>query len=503
MKLLHTSDWHIGKTLRGRSRLDEQEQVLRELVQMARDHAVDAVLVAGDLFDTMTPSADANKLVVQALLGFQKAGAEVIVIGGNHDSQPQLDAQRLLYGAANIHMVGRPRTADEGGVITFTARGGEPVTVAVLPFLSQRYAAKAAEIVTQTSAETNAQYDEMVRRILATLSAGFRPDAVNIVMAHLTVVGGQMGGGEREAQSIFDYVVGAAAFPRDAHYVALGHLHRRQHIPGPCPAIHYCGSPLNVDFGEQDNTSVALLVEVTPNTPANVTELPVKNAVRLRTINGTVEALTARAAAGEFGDDLLRIIVEQAAYAGMREDVVAALPNALEVRIATEFQTQRSNRPTTAAEAGLDRTPSELFSDFLAGRGLQADPRLPALFHALLDRDSTAADDSGVVDDDISLPEYTPPAIDLDITSTGAATSIGTGGHAGAVSALAAQVDPGAVRVWARANGHVIGERGRIPQAVTDAYLTAHAPNPATTDPQPASNPAQEQPMNADAADLA
>lgn len=417
MKLLHTSDWHIGKTLRGRSRLDEQRQVLRELVQMARDNGVDAVLVAGDLFDTAAPSAAATDMVVKALLGFRSTAAEVIVIGGNHDNQLQLDAQRLLYGAAGIHMIGTPRTADEGGVISFTASGtGEQATVSVLPFLSQRYAARAAEIVTQTPAETNAQYDEMVRRILDSLSAGFRPDTVNLVMAHLTVVGGRMGGGEREAQSIFDYVVGATAFPADAHYVALGHLHRRQHIPGPCPAIHYCGSPINVDFGEQDNSSVALLVEVSPSTPARVSELPIATALRLRTVHGTADDLKARAADGEFGEDLLRVVVDQPAYAGLREDIVDNLPNALEVRIATEFQSRRENRPTTAAEAGLDQPPTELFNDFLTSRGLQSDPRLPTLFAALLDRDSsrdTHSDATAGIQDDIALPAYTPPAGEL------------------------------------------------------------------------------------------
>ncbi len=410
MKLLHTSDWHVGKTLRGRSRLDEQEQVLRELVAMAREYDVDAVLVAGDVYDTSTPSAEAVNLVVRALLGFRDTGAEVIVIAGNHDHARTFDAYRPIYAASKIHMVGAARTAEDGGVITFTARStGEPVTVAVLPFLSQRYAARAAELVTQTAAETNAQYDEMVRRILGSLSGGFRPDAVNLVMAHLTLSGGAWGGGEREAQSIFDYVVSPAAFPAGAHYVALGHLHRRQHIPAPCPAVHYCGSPLNIDFGEQDNPSVALLVEATPSTPASITELPVTRALRLRTVAGTVADLIARGAAGEFGKDLLRVVVTEAPYAGLREAISEALPNALEVRIDSEFQKQRFGA-RTAQEAGLDRLPSELFAEFLTHRGLDGDPRLGALFTALLDR---IGDGGAGVEDDIALPFRDVIASDL------------------------------------------------------------------------------------------
>lgn len=410
MKLLHTGDWHIGKTLRGRSRLAEQELVLRELVGFARQHQVDAVLVAGDVYDTAAPTAEAVSLVVRALMGFRDTGAEVIVIAGNHDHARTFDAYRPVFDAAErVTMVGAPRTAQDGGVIRFTsARTSEKATVAVLPFLSQRYAARAAEIVTQTPAQTNAQYDEMVRLILTSLAKGFEPDAVNIVMAHLTVLGGAWGGGEREAQSIFDYVVNPAAFPAQAHYVALGHLHRRQHIAAPCPAVHYCGSPLNVDFGEQDNPSVALLVEATPTTPARITELPVTSAVRLRTITGTVKDLVARRE--EFGEDLLRVVVTEPSYAGLREDVVAALPNALEVRIDQEFQKQRTG-PKSASEAGLDRQPSELFAQYLSERGEDADPRVPALFTALLDRasDSSANAEAGV-HDDIALPSLNAEA---------------------------------------------------------------------------------------------
>lgn len=266
-------------------------------------------------------------------------------------------------------MVGVPRTADDGGVIHLTAPGtGERATVAVLPFLSHRYAARAAELVTQTPAENNAQYDDMVRSIRASLAGGFRPDAVNVVLAHLTVVGGAWGGGEREAQSVIDYVVDPAAFPADAHYVALGHLHRRQHVPAPCPAVHYRGSPLNIDFGEEDNPSVALLVEAAAGVPASVTELPVKSAVRLRTVSGTVADLVARGAAGEFGDDLLRVVVAEKPFAGLREAIADALPNALEVRIDAQFQVQRGG-PRTVQEAGLDRRPTELFAEFLSFRG--------------------------------------------------------------------------------------------------------------------------------------
>jgi exonuclease SbcD len=232
---------------------------------------------------------------------------------------------------------------------------------------------------------TNA-YDELVRRILGALTAGFRTDAVNLVMAHLTVLGGTFGGGERAAQSIFEYSVPAAVFPADAHYVALGHLHRRQALAAPAP-VHYSGAPLAVDFGEQDNTNVVLLVEATPTTPARISEIPVTAGRRLRTERGTLDELEARR--DTFGDDLLRIWVREHARAGLREQVTALLPNALEVRIDPEFAAPvTGSRPSGGP--GVDRSPGELFGEYLGTRAVD-DRRVEELFARLHDRVSDAS----------------------------------------------------------------------------------------------------------------
>ena len=276
MRFLHTADWHVGKTLKGRCRLAEQEQVLREIVTIARAHEVDAVLVAGDLYDTAAPTADAQKLVNRTLLGLAKDGVEVIAIAGNHDHAATIDAYRGLARAAGITLVGTVRTAGNGGLVEFTARStGERATLAVLPFLSTRYAVRAAELLAGTPAQHTSAYDQQLRDILGKLTAGFRDDAVNLVMAHLTVLDGRMGGGERAAQSIFEYAVPAGIFPVDAHYVALGHLHRRQTVAASCP-VHYSGAPLAVDFGEQENTPVVCVVDAAPGTPAAVTDVPIR-----------------------------------------------------------------------------------------------------------------------------------------------------------------------------------------------------------------------------------
>ena len=379
VRILHTADWHVGKTLKGVSRLDEQERVLREIVGVVRAQEVDAVLVAGDLYDSAAPNAAAQRLVVRTLMALAEGGRQVVVIAGNHDHAATLDAYRPFAHAAGITLVGAVRTAGSGGVVTFTA-GGQRATVAVLPFLSQRYAVRAAELVAHTPAENNNRYDQRVRDIVRALTDGFSTGAVNLVMAHLTVLGGTFGGGERAAQSIFEYAVPAAVFPAEAHYVALGHLHRRQALAAPVP-IHYSGAPLAVDFGEQENTPVVLLVEATPTTPARVTEIPITGGRRLRTVRGTVDELHGQRAA--FGDDHLRVWVREKARAGLREEVTALLPNALEVRIDPEFAAPvQGSRPATGA---ADRSPGELFADYLGTREVD-DRRVEELFARLHDR---------------------------------------------------------------------------------------------------------------------
>ena len=380
MRFLHTADWHVGKTLKGRSRLAEQEQVLREIVRIARVHEVDAVLVAGDLYDTAAPTADAQKLVNRTLLGLAKDGVEVIAIAGNHDHAATIDAYRGFAKAAGITLVGTVRTAGNGGLVEFTARStGERATLAVLPFLSTRYAVRAAELLAGTPAQHTSAYDQQLRDILGKLTAGFRDDAVNLVMAHLTVLDGRMGGGERAAQSIFEYAVPAGIFPVDAHYVALGHLHRRQTVAASCP-VHYSGAPLAVDFGEQENTPVVCVVDAAPGTPAAVTDVPIQAGRRLRTLRGTVAELSVL---GEMvGDDFLRVWVREPARAGLREEVTALLPNALEVRIDPEFAAPlAATRPSP--EPG--RTPVELFGEYLGSRGV-ADQRVAELFRTLHER---------------------------------------------------------------------------------------------------------------------
>ena len=380
MKFLHTSDWHAGKVLKGVARLDEQRAVFGGLVELARCEAVDLVLVAGDLYESAVPPPDAQALVWETLLDLRATGAEVVVIAGNHDNAAQFEALRPLAAAAGITVLGRVRRPDDGGVVELTTGGGDRVKVATLPFLSQRYVVRAAQLMDGNAAQHAGSYAERCRLLLDGLCAGFAADTVNIVVAHAMVRGGRLGGGERDAQTIEDYYLDPTAFPATAHYVALGHLHRTQELPGAAP-IWYSGSPIQVDFGEGGDDKHAVLVEAHPGRPAEVRPVRLDHVRRLRTIEGTMAALRSLAAAGG-GDDLLRVVVNEPARAGLADDVRELLPNAVDIRIAAPAA---ASEPVGPSRAGL--SPHELFAGYLADQGV-SDERVERLFARLLDENS-------------------------------------------------------------------------------------------------------------------
>ena len=255
MKILHTSDWHVGKVLKGQSRYDEHKEVLAQVVEIAQAERPDLVLVAGDLYDTAAPGPEAVRLVVRALTALRRAAAAVVVIGGNHDNGAALDALRPWADATGITLRGSVRETPAEHIIDGETPDGERWQVVALPFLSQRYAVRAVEMYDLTAAEATQTYADHLGRLIGKLTEGFgEPDRVHLLTAHLTVVGGAVGGGEREAHTIMGYAVPSTVFPGNAHYVALGHLHRAQQIPGPCH-IRYSGSPLAIDFGEAENAS--------------------------------------------------------------------------------------------------------------------------------------------------------------------------------------------------------------------------------------------------------
>jgi len=397
VRVLHTSDWHVGKAIRGRSRAAEHRAVLAEIAGVAERGDVDLVIVAGDLFDTAAPTAESERIVYRALLDLAGGGRPVVVVAGNHDSAPRLAAVAPLSQASGITVASAIRPPDDGGVLEITA-GREVAQVALLPFPSQRYVVTADVLLAGDAADAHAAYADRVINILRVLTAGFRADTVNLVAAHLMVMGGTMGGGERGAHTVFDYWVPATAFPAAAQYVALGHLHRAQQLPGPAP-LHYCGSPLQLDFGETANEPAVTVVDVRPGKPAAVRSVPLTAGSRLRTLRGSLVDVLAAAAelpalasaeevpgntGAESGPwpDHLRVVLDEAPRAGLADEVRERVPAVVEVVLAPR---DTADGGRTADPDRLRRTPRDLFAEYLTEHDV-ADARLLPLFDELVEQ---------------------------------------------------------------------------------------------------------------------
>ena len=371
LRILHTADWHLGKVLKGFARLDEQRRVMAEIVTVAEQENVDLVIVAGDVFDTTTPSPDAQQLAWSTLLALKQRCSSVVVVSGNHDSADTFEALRPLFDATGITMSGRPRRAAEGGVVDV----GDVARVVIVPFLSQRGAVRAAELFDASAAEARGRYADKFRDLMRVLTDGFDGSRVNVIVSHATLTGATLGGGEREAHSIFDYHVPSLVFPPTASYVALGHLHRMQQVPGPCP-IWYPGSPIGVDFGDDSAARAVLLIDAEPGRPAVVRTRTLDTPRPLITVKGTLDEVREMEAPD---DAMIRVILNEPARAGLVDEVRALHPGVIEVKVERLIPLGVPRRVDRSA-----KPPSELFAAYLSEQDV-ADPAVTALFQRLLD----------------------------------------------------------------------------------------------------------------------
>ena len=376
MRILHTADWHVGRTIRGRSRAGEHAAVLGEIVEIADRERVDLVIVAGDQFDTAAPSPESERIVYRTLMDLAETGAKVVVVAGNHDNPRRLEAVEPLLSSVGVEVVPRLARPDDGGLRRREIRG-EEVCLAVVPFVSQRSIVKADHLMDLDADQHQGRYIERLRQVIAALCAGFADDTVNLVTGHMMVHGAATGGSERAAHTVFEYAVPAGAFPASAHYVALGHLHRMQRIDAGAP-VWYSGSALQLDFGEAGQDKAVVLVDAAPGVPARVEARRLQSGRRLSTLAGAPGEL--ESLVGTTGDDHLRIVVKGQATAGLADQIRDWFPEVVDIKVQPHDADPRRRR----TERQLARSPQELFADYLADRDA-VDERVMKLFDELLD----------------------------------------------------------------------------------------------------------------------
>ena len=249
MRLLHTSDWHLGRSLHKADLREAQERFLDHLVETAREERVDAVLIAGDVYDRAVPPVDAVALCEQALVRLRDTGARVVVISGNHDSARRLGFSSALIDASGVHLRTRPATLAEP-VMLLDDHG--PVAVYGVPYLEPAVGLPGFDGPRAHSA------------VLAEAAARIRADAAargvrrTVVVAHAWVAGGGASDSERDISVGGVGYVPASLFDGFS-YVALGHLHGQQTI---AEHMRYSGSPLPYSFSEAHHKKGSWLVEV-------------------------------------------------------------------------------------------------------------------------------------------------------------------------------------------------------------------------------------------------
>lgn len=299
--LLHTSDWHIGKTLHERKRYDESEAFLGWLAQTIAGREVDVLLVAGDIFDTGTPSNYAQELYYSFLRGVLTSSCRhVVVTGGNHDSPTFLNAPRELLKALHIHVIGEQPGEPGDEVLVLRSRDGEPeLLVCAVPYLRDRdvRTAEAGESIEEKDRKLIEGICNHYAEVIAHAEKKRLELGANlpiVAMGHLYAAGGTVtdGDGVRELYVGSLARVPATIFPDALSYVALGHLHSPQKV-GRKEWIRYSGAPICMGFGEAGQGKSVTLVRLN-GCVAEMEAIPVPSTRHLESISGDWERISAR-----------------------------------------------------------------------------------------------------------------------------------------------------------------------------------------------------------------
>ena len=297
MRILHTSDWHLGKTLEQYSRLEEQEEFLEEFIEIVENNNIDLVLIAGDIYDNGNPPARAEGMFYNTLKNITSSGkTAVLVVAGNHDNPERLVAASPLAYEHGVVLLGEPKSiARQGGFGEFNSENkcdfeiiesgegylelsirGEKAVIITLPYPSEKRLNEVLS-VELSDEERQKSYSDRIGELFEKLSTKYREDTVNLVVSHLYAMGGEESGSERGIQLGGSLSVASAKFPEKAQYTALGHLHRPQKVPGTGGKARYSGSPIQYSKSEINYSKGAYLIDVKAGGEAEISEIKFRN----------------------------------------------------------------------------------------------------------------------------------------------------------------------------------------------------------------------------------
>jgi len=294
MRILHTGDWHVGKKLGRIDRTREAEAVLDQVVDIATHQEVDLVVVAGDLFDRGLPPFVSLRLVLETLVRLADTGAHVVAIPGNHDSPELFEVLAPHLAHSNVSLRHKTLRPDEGGVVVVPSRDGSEVAqVACFPFLHE------STIVSWAAdgEDKHKSYADRVRDICKAYADWMMTNGdgktVDILAAHFMVHGAIPSGSERELHIGEAYMARENAVP-NVHYAALGHIHQAQGAAGSEERARYCGSLMQLDFGEAGQDKSVAVIDVTSGGRRKIEQIPVTAGRKLVTVRGTLDEIATR-----------------------------------------------------------------------------------------------------------------------------------------------------------------------------------------------------------------
>ena len=382
MKVLHTSDWHVGKRIGRYDRSEDHRTVIDEVVGIADAEDVALVLHSGDLFDRPFPPVESLHIALEGLVRLAGGGRRpVVVIAGNHDSPGFFEALAPFVRSAGIHLVGDVHRPDEGAVLDLETTAGRAV-VSCFPFLREGRAFHAWEPID----EHYKKYADRLRGISEAYSAHASKvagaGAVTFLVAHFLVGGAKVHGhgaarGERELHMGEAYAATPEAIPPGPQYVALGHIHAPQRVPGAKVPAEYAGSLLELDFGEAGEQKRVVVVDVEPGLPATVRSMPLSRGRRLVRARGEWADLVAR---DDLREAYLDITVETAGPdPGLAERALEEFDFVVNVR--AEYPKVEGERPHRA-----QRTLDGLYVDYCTeGDGVAPPDALVAAFRLVME----------------------------------------------------------------------------------------------------------------------
>ncbi|CNE63882.1 exonuclease subunit SbcD [Yersinia nurmii] len=295
MRIIHTSDWHLGQYFFTKSRAAEHQAFLRWLIQKVEEHQVDALIVAGDIFDTGSPPSYARELYNRFVVDLQPTGCQLVVLGGNHDSVATLNESRELLAYLNTKVIAHASSDLEQQVFVLNDREDQPGAIlCAIPFLRPRdlIASQAGESGSQKQLalqEAIAAHYQQLYNMAISLRERLALPLPIIATGHLTTVG------VSTSDSVRDIYIGtldafpAQAFP-PADYIALGHIHRAQQV-AKSEHIRYSGSPIPLSFDELNKEKSVFLVEFSGQSLAGVETLAVPQWQPMQLIKGDLRQI--------------------------------------------------------------------------------------------------------------------------------------------------------------------------------------------------------------------